>query len=428
MSTFFDPITGKMVTIKPREVKNEFKPKVQVKKLTLELDDNDEGEVLQGSEIIKSRFDNKPEKVNTNILEKKFVNKEKYIDHIIFYLKNRNIEKACDTYSHSQDDIGFLLINRLSGSKSYLKLLANMFYRSRDWGKAANVCEQIDAYEKAAMLYERNDDYYMAAETYLRIKNEEKAAEMFEKINDFSKAIEIYKTLKKHNKIAEMYEKLNKLFEAGKIYFSLKKYKKAMDLLQKIESSNINYTNAQVLINKIIQENNKNDIDIDIDFTREENTQTNKEERFVSVMEGFNYLTSLPLFSELSLKELKALYNITQTVKFEQGDRIITQDTHGEALYIIRKGKIDIIDEQGETPKHIVTLPSGVHVGEMSLVDDSKTSASVISRGDVLAFKIPKIAFNKLLEKDDKIARKIYLVFIQTLSKRLRETNEKVKK
>lgn len=426
MSTFFDPITGKMVTIKPQKLIKHDKPKAKIKKLTLDLDeDTDEGEILQGAEVITSRFDKKAENVNnTKILDKKFVSKGKYIDYIIHYLKNKNLEKACETYSHSQDDIGFLLINRFSGSKPYLKILANMFYRSRDWNKAASVCEQIDAYEKAAMLYERGDDYYMAAETYLKVKNNQKAAEMFEKLQNYSKAVVIYKKIGNLLKAAEMLEKLDKLFEAGEIYFRLNSYKKAMDLLQKVDILNENYKKAQVLINKIIEENNKEiDVEIDVDVDKTENSNS-----YVSVMEGFNYLSSLPLFGELSLKELKDLYNITETIKFEQGDRIITQDTEGEGLFIIRNGQIDIIDEKGDVPKHIVTLPSGVHVGEMSLVDDSKTSATVISRGDVLAFKISKEEFNKLLEKDDKIARKIYLVFIQTLSKRLRETNEKVKK
>jgi len=427
MSTFFDPITGKMVTIKPRKLTTTKKTKTQVKKLTLDLDDTvEEGEVLQGAEIVTSRFDKKTEEINNKqILDKKFVSKGKYIDYIIYYLKNKDIEKACETYSHSQDDIGFLLINKLSGSKPHLKVLANMFYRSRDWNKAAIVCEQIDAYKKAAMLYEKGDDYYMAAETYLKVKNDEKAAEMFEKIKDYSKAVKIYQKTGNLPKAAEMMENLNNLFEAGEIYLKLNLHKKAMDLLQKIDILNKNHRKAQILINKIIEENNKDEIDIDIEI---ETTDKQENKSFVSVMEGFNYLSSLPLFSELSLNELKSLYNITETLHFEQGDRIITQDTEGEGLFIIRDGQIDIIDERGEVPKHIVTLPSGVHVGEMSLVDNSQTSATVISRGDVLAFKIPKIEFNKLLEKDDKIARKIYLVFIQTLSKRLRETNEKVKK
>ena len=427
MSTFFDPITGKMVTIKPRTFNPPPKSRAKIKKLTLDLDDKvEEGEILQGAEIITSRFDKSNDDINNQkILDKKFVSKNKYIDYILYYLKNKNLEKACETYSHSQDDIGFLLINRLSGNKSYMKILANMFYRSRDWNKAAIVCEQIDAYDKAAILYEKGDDYYLAAETYLRIKDYENAARMFEKLKDYSKALEIYKKIKNMPKAALMLENMNKLFEAGEIYFNLKDHKKAMDLLQKVDKNNKDYHKAQKLINEIISENNENEIDIDIEIEDGEKEDT---KGFVSVMEGFNYLSSLPLFSELSLKELKNLYEITQTVKFEQGDRIITQDTEGEGLFIIREGQIDIIDERGQTPKHIVTLPSGVHVGEMSLVDDSKTSATVVARGDVLAFKIPKEEFNKLLEKDDRTAKKIYLVFIKTLSKRLRETNEKLKK
>ncbi len=501
---FLDPRTGKMVEFeqpKPQQqVQNKPKPeaKQQRKFLTLEENVLEEPEVLDNKKTLEEQYTVK--KQDANILNKKFINTSQFIDHIILLLNNRKIEDACDIYAHSQEDIGYLLINRMSGDKSLMKILANMFFKSRDFSKAAIVCEHIEEFEKAAQLYERSDDYFMAAESYIKVGLFEKAANMYEKNQNYTEAANLFSKLKMFERAAYNYEKCVNVFLAGKLYYQVKNFKKSMELLQKIEPQNEYFLEATKLIGTILSENGyldlairkleaikenvglneeteeiyyelgrvylqKNDVangkqvlgelrnynfyykdvnklleevkngknplyevvdevDVEIEVEVEESNNSG----YVSVMEGFEYLSTLPIFSELTLDELKSLYNMTETLLFSEGDYLIHQNQPGQGLFIIRAGDINIVDETVTPAKLIVSLSEGVTVGEMSLVEDAKTSASVIAKTDVLAFKIGKEEFNKLLSSNDRIARKIYLVFIKTLSERLRKTNEKLNK
>ncbi|MBN2695762.1 cyclic nucleotide-binding domain-containing protein [bacterium] len=494
MSTkFIDPRTGKVV---------EFGNQTQRKFVTLEHNVLDVDDLVVEGVLEDSQDE-------PQILSKKFVTTSQFIEHIVLLLKRRQMEEACDIYTHSQEDIGYLLINRLSGDDSELKILANMFYKSRDFMKAALVCEKIGAYDKAADLYEKSDDYFMAAESYLKVGKFERAAEMYEKNGHHLEAAQLFTKISHFERAAFNYEKAVNVFLAGKLYFEIGNFKKSMELLQKIEPQQEHFLEATNMIASILVQNGytdlairkyesiknsvginedteciyfelvklylqKNDIEngksvlielrnynlyypqselimqelkqginrfldlteeieIEIDFGSDsleklanESSSDIKDEGYISVMEGFEHFSTMPIFSELSLEELKSLYNISETVHFPKGEYIIKQNQPGEGLFIIRAGEIDILDESDGVSTLIVSLKDGTPVGEMSLVDDSKTSASVKAKTDVLAFKIPKTSFSKLLAGNDRISRKIYLVFIKILSERLRKTNEKL--
>ncbi len=494
MSTkFIDPRTGKVV---------EFGNQTQRKFVTLEQNVLDVDDL-----VVQGVLDDSSEE--PQLLSKKFVTTSQFIEHILTLLRKRQMEEACDIYTHSQEDIGYLLINRVTGDSSELKILANMFYKSRDFMKAALVCEKIGSYDKAAHLYEKSDDYFMAAESYLKVGEFEKAADMYEKNGNHLEAAQLFTKISHFERAAFNYEKAVNIFLAGKLYFEINNFKKSMELLQKIEPQQDHFIEATNMIASILVQNGyielairkyesiknsvgiteetesiyfelvklylqKNDIEngksvlielrnynlyhpqteaimqelkqgvnrfldlteeIEIEVELDSETTENipnsqpldKEDGgYISVMEGFEHFSTLPIFSELSLEELKSLYHISETIHFSKGDYIIKQNQPGEGLFIIRAGEIDILDESGDEPILIVSLKDGVPVGEMSLVDDSKTSASVKAKTEVLAFKIPKTSFSKLLLGNDRISRKIYLVFIKILSERVRKTNEKL--
>lgn len=491
MSQFIDPRTGKPVRFTPPVAEKEAEVQVEPEEyLTLEVDE----QYLNPTRKLKQTSK------NNEILNKTFVNTTQFVAYIITLIASNKIEDACDIYSHAQQDIGYLLINRLSGDDAQMKRLANMLFKARDFDKAAMVCEQIEVYDKAALLYEKSDDYRMAAECYLKTEAYEKAAEMFEKNRNHNEAAELFNKIRNFERAAYNYEKSVDLFVAGKLYYKVGNFKKSMELFQKINSNNDHFLEAGLMIGRILAENGyhdlaikkleairssepidertknlyhelavlymrKNDLkngqevfekisnyqfdfqdsveilkeiargenrfitavdNIEIEVDLEEEPPAVAKSGYVSVMEGFEYLSTLPLFAPLSLSELKQLYQITETIKFSDGDYLIKEDQPGEALFIVRSGFVDVLSEKGGTRNVFATLPDGVHVGEMSLFDESKTSASVVAKDDVLVFKIPKTSFNKLLSSNDCMARKVYLIFIKTLSERLRETNEKI--
>src|SRR6185437_347164 len=65
--------------------------------------------------------------------------------------------------------------------------------------------------------------------------------------------------------------------------------------------------------------------------------------KLVAMMDGFEFLKGTPLFRDLSLEEMKAVYHACETRKFAAGEVIIEQDTPGQALYVLRKGSARVL-------------------------------------------------------------------------------------
>ena len=62
----------------------------------------------------------------------------------------------------------------------------------------------------------------------------------------------------------------------------------------------------------------------------------------------------------------------------------------------------------------------------MSLLEEAPTSAKVVAKNEVSAFRIDRQKFQHLLEADDRLAVKIFREFSRELSARLREANRKL--
>ncbi len=141
-------------------------------------------------------------------------------------------------------------------------------------------------------------------------------------------------------------------------------------------------------------------------------------------MENLELIRNIRLFKELDEQELKKFLAIASEEKFSAGKIIIEEKTEGKALYIIKSGTAMVSKVDGALEAEIVKLFPGEHFGEMSLVEDAKTSARVSAFKDMVCIVIPRDEFRKLLDSDYKIAAEVYKAFTQTLCDRLRSTSQ----
>jgi CRP-like cAMP-binding protein len=143
-------------------------------------------------------------------------------------------------------------------------------------------------------------------------------------------------------------------------------------------------------------------------------------------MEGFGFLRKISLFEDMPLSEMKAFYNICSERTFQEGEVLIEQGRPGMALFVVRSGQVSILRVEGSQVKEVASLGEGDHVGEMSLVDESPTSARVVAKGAVVAFEVSRDHFLRFLQANDKFAVRVLRVFVRTLCQRLRETTAKL--
>ena len=141
-------------------------------------------------------------------------------------------------------------------------------------------------------------------------------------------------------------------------------------------------------------------------------------------MENLELMRKIRLFQELEDNELEKFLAFAEEKTYSRGSIIIEEGSEGRALYIIKSGTVEVTKIDGALESELCKLFAGEHIGEMSLVEDVKTSARVKAYNDVVCLAIPKKEFQKLLESDYKIAAKVYKAFTQTLCDRLRQTSQ----
>ncbi|HLB24738.1 MAG TPA: cyclic nucleotide-binding domain-containing protein [Nitrospirota bacterium] len=138
-------------------------------------------------------------------------------------------------------------------------------------------------------------------------------------------------------------------------------------------------------------------------------------------------LKNVYLFRDLSMTELVQVLKICKQERFPAEKFIFLENEPGDRCYIIETGEVKISKYiPGIGDEALKVLRTGDYFGEMALIDGSPRSATATAKTDVAALVIDKAELDRLLAEDRDLGNKLLTVFCQTLSKRLRETNEKI--
>lgn len=128
------------------------------------------------------------------------------------------------------------------------------------------------------------------------------------------------------------------------------------------------------------------------------------------------------LFKNLDFGEANALLEICHPEKRSKGDLIIEENSVGQALYLIKEGTARVYKGEEDKGEKLALLGPGEIFGEMSLIEDSLTSATVVADSDMELVVMHRKDFEDILEKNERLALKIYKSFCKVLSERLRKT------
>src|SRR5215471_9003066 len=92
-------------------------------------------------------------------------------------------------------------------------------------------------------------------------------------------------------------------------------------------------------------------------------------------------LQNIPLFRELSPKELRILEQAVHIRTYDADEPVFVETEPGAGMYVIRSGRIDIV-LQYKSEKHLLLaeLEPGDFFGEMALLGDTTRSATALAR------------------------------------------------
>ncbi|MCX7151785.1 MAG: Crp/Fnr family transcriptional regulator [Proteobacteria bacterium] len=134
-------------------------------------------------------------------------------------------------------------------------------------------------------------------------------------------------------------------------------------------------------------------------------------------------LRNVPLFAVLPEHQLGLLTSMVTRKTFARGTTIISAGGPTDSLYIIISGRLKVMMSDNEGREVILAiLGSNEFFGEMSLVDDSPRSASVVTIESCELLSLAKRDFNKCLEDNFEMA----MTVMRGLVKRLREADQKI--
>jgi serine/threonine protein phosphatase PrpC len=133
-------------------------------------------------------------------------------------------------------------------------------------------------------------------------------------------------------------------------------------------------------------------------------------------------LGRIPMFTGFEYKDLAKLLEIIEMRAVRPYDIVIREGESGEDMFIILSGRADVYKQE----QHINELGPGDFFGELSLIDDVMRSATVIARDAMTLLVIQRKRLFGLLEKNEKMAAKIYWSFLRRMSLQLRSKDDEL--
>lgn len=133
-------------------------------------------------------------------------------------------------------------------------------------------------------------------------------------------------------------------------------------------------------------------------------------------------LRALSLFSTLSPRELKTVDGLLHERSFLKDEVIFDEGEEGQALYIIKSGKVLICRQGMPTGGKIAELGAGRLFGELALLDNAPRAAQARAAENCTLAVLFRDDFLGLLETHAVIASKISLQLARHIGQSLRET------
>lgn len=135
-------------------------------------------------------------------------------------------------------------------------------------------------------------------------------------------------------------------------------------------------------------------------------------------------LHEVELFREFDDEELSALAQIAQPIHLPTGARLFAQGDHGDEMYLIRRGAVEISLPLPEGKRHhLATMGRGDYFGEMAFLDKDVRSANADAKTDTDLFALSRQRFNTIARANAPVATRVFARLALLVSHRLRSAN-----
>ena len=114
-------------------------------------------------------------------------------------------------------------------------------------------------------------------------------------------------------------------------------------------------------------------------------------------------LKRIPLFEDLSRRELVDLARLSEDVEVPEGKVLCKEGDLGHEFFVIIEGEAEVT----RRGKHLATDGRGEFFGEISLLEKSRRVATVTAKTPLRFFVLTGHDFRHLLDQNPKVERKV---------------------
>ena len=344
------------------------------------------------------------------------------------------------------------------------KAIAQVFRRARDFAAAARVYQAGSLFADAAACFEQAGDHANAAGAWVKIGELVKAANCYERAGKTEAALEFYRQAGANEAVAECLARAHRFLEAAQAFRALKNPHAEVETLRAGMHAQPDNVALAVRLAELMLQHGKRDQAAALMMETAKRSPSAKDDpallntlaasleatnnkaaaekirarlKKLPAMEApvleatlevqpepgadaYGFLKALPMFADLSLADMKALYRICTLQTYAAGQHLIETGQAGKGLFVIVDGQVEVFGGPDAGSRLLNTLGVGGFVGEISLVQDGPTSARVTARTPVKALFVSRVAFHQYLYSAPQAALCIYKLFTLNLAERVR--------
>jgi len=104
-------------------------------------------------------------------------------------------------------------------------------------------------------------------------------------------------------------------------------------------------------------------------------------------------VAAFPLFSGIPKRRLRKLVGDASVAEYAPGDTVVQKGESGHSLYVILSGTATVLGKPASRP-----LRTGDYFGELSLLEGTPRSATVVAVSELHVMRLPRKAFARLTE------------------------------
>ena len=137
-------------------------------------------------------------------------------------------------------------------------------------------------------------------------------------------------------------------------------------------------------------------------------------------------LGEMDFLAGIEQDDLERLNKVLTRRIFEPGEIICSEGDEGDRMWLLAKGSVSVrlTLGAGRESMRIASLARGTAIGEMSLIDSARRSATIVADEQVVCYELLRDSFAMMLSDCPTIATKLLSNLARELSRRLRLTSE----